>query len=173
MTHVVSVLVHHVTCFGRVVSPYMSRCHFLISPRVVFQFVHVSFFFRSATCIFLVVTRDLYSASCHLEVLTHVKFLLGHVSCLGLSTCRVRFARVALAICTRVHFLLDHPSFSCSHACPFRTATCPKPGCKTCPLRVDVHTNHHRIMNKTALLFQEINVLIQRKYTTINKVTTK
>ena len=114
------------TWFGCVVSLYMSTGHFLIAPRIVFMFVHVSLF-RSATCVFRVVTRGVdvavfYSASCRLEVLTRVIYIpIGS---------RVLFTSLYLALAnsTRVRFLLGHTSVSHSCECPFRTTMSPKPG---------------------------------------------
>ena len=70
-------------------------------------------------------------AACSFQALPLVIFTLRHVS---------------ITICTHVSFLLDHVFVSHSPACQFRTTTCPKPGCHTCPLHIDVHTDsfHHR-----------------------------
>ena len=157
------------TEFGRAVSPYASTCCFVTVPCVVFLFVNISFF-----------------SHCHVRLSgrntwrRRSKFLFGlviasrfqqqpysywttcplYVSCL-VYTC-------PFPIGPRVSFLLDPTSIFRSRECPFRTATCPK------PLHVNIHTDpfHHRT-NETALLFREISVIILRKQTTINKVTTK
>ena len=81
------------TWLGHMVSPYISTSHFFycvtcrppVCPCVTFH---------SSMCVFVVVTRGVNvavfcSASCRLEVLTRVIFLLGHVSYLRLSMCHV------------------------------------------------------------------------------------
>ena len=129
--------------FESVVPPYLSTCHFLIVPCVVFLFVNVSLFL-SATCVFPVVTRGVdvaifCSTSCHLEVPTRVVFLLGHVSCSGL-----------------------HVSVSYLTTRPFRTTTRPKPVHQARYMQTFVHIHFiiermkcRYYSEKLALLFRE------------------
>ena len=97
------------TWLGHMVSPYISTSHFFycvtccppVCPCVAFH---------SSMCVFVVVTRGVnvavfYSASCRLEVLTRVIFLLGHVSCLHLSISRWRIVHVSVS-CWATHSFL-------------------------------------------------------------------
>ena len=125
---------------------YCAMCRLLVRQRVAFSFCHV----RLSGC----------DTWCR-----RGNFLFDLVSPRGSDTSRIPIGPRVVFGFTRVRFLFDHASVSDHYA----SETCPLG-----PLHVDVCTYpfHHRT-NEMSLLFREISVIIQREYTTTNKVTTK